>query len=159
MGRSQLEDDIRGKSSSYVQHERVKLYFDEDDGRTRQEFAEDCDINNIMARYEKTGVISHNSPREPMYLDFTEIPDDLQSTLQMLEDAREAFMTLPASVRRDFDNDPTAFIEYASDPNNIDQMREWGLAKPLEQPPIAPNPPPPSAPAAADAPLQPAPAK
>lgn len=128
--RSQLDDDLSEVSSAFVMHEARKLYFPETEGRTREEFAEDCDINVIMARYEKTGVISHNSPREPRYVDFTEIPDNLQEALTMLDDAKASFMELPASVRREFDNDPMQFVEYASDPSNLDQMREWGLAPP-----------------------------
>lgn len=96
---------------------------------TRQEFAAECDINEIMRRYETTGVLP-NDGREPQYVDFTEIPEDLMSTLAMMDRAQQAFMTLPARVRREFENNPHAFVEYASHPDNLDQMREWGLAPP-----------------------------
>jgi phage internal scaffolding protein len=99
---------------------------------TRQEFADECDINVIMARYEKTGVISHVIERAPMYVDWTAQPSSLMDALAIMGDADAAFMSLPAKVRREFDNDPLQFVDYAADPANLDQMREWGLAPPAE---------------------------
>lgn len=101
---------------------------------TRQEFAEECDINTIMAQYEKTGVISHLDPREPMYLDLTNMPD-LGTALSIMNDATAAFMSLPAKVRKEFDNDPVEFVKFAEKPENVEKMREWGLAPPKAPPP------------------------
>lgn len=124
----------RGKKYTiYIPHDRV-LSDTDGESRTRQEFAAECDINNIMARYDATGVISHIDQRQPMYLDLTAIPTDLAGTLAMLDGATESFMTLPASVRREFDNDPVRFVEFAANEANVEKMREWGLAKPAELP-------------------------
>lgn len=113
---------------------------------TRQEFAEECDINVLMARYETVGALPANVlAREPMFYDFTSKPDDLMQTMDMLAAARDAFMTLPARVRKEFDNDPVVFVDFASRDENLDQMRAWGLAAPVEAPPV------PSAPAGAPA--------
>lgn len=114
----------------YVEHEPVDVFFDSEPSRTRQEFAEECDINTIMARYERTGVISHVDPRAPVYLDASESPRDLQHALEILATAETAFMSLPAGVRKEFDNDVHAFVAYAEDPGNLARMREWGLAPP-----------------------------
>lgn len=114
---------------------------------TRQEFSEECDINTIMARYEQTGVVSHVNPREPMYVDFTVLPADLAGTLAQLKLGEDAFMSLPAVVRREFDNNAIDFVAFASDPANLEQMREWGLAPPAEPAAPAPSAPPVAAPA------------
>lgn len=124
---------------------------------TRQEFAEECDINFIMSRYEITGQLPMNNPGPPQYLDLTMMPADLQTALDLLNDAERAFMTLPAKIRREFDNDPQEFVAFASDPANLNQMREWGLAPPAQLPdaekekPVHKSPPsdPPSAGSAA----------
>lgn len=105
---------------------------------TRQEFAEECDINTIMSRYDAYLSDPMKSVREPMYIDFTELPDSLMGTMALVQAASDAFYTLPAVVRREFDNDPVMFADYAADPTNVEQMREWGLAKPLEAP-VAPQ--------------------
>lgn len=100
---------------------------------TRQEFAEECDINTIMARYEASGVISHVNRAQPMYLDTTGYPD-LQGAMDQFREASLAFAALPAKVRREFDNDPQKFVDFASDPDNVPRMREWGLAEPEKAP-------------------------
>lgn len=107
---------------------------------TRQEFSEECDINVIMAQYDKTGIITHVADREPRYVDYAAAPD-FMTAMNMMNEARDAFMSLPAKVRREFDNDPQAFVEFAQDSKNLDQMRIWGLAPPApEPPPAAPEP-------------------
>lgn len=119
---------------------------------TRQEFAEECDINSIMAKYD--GFLSDpmKAMRDPMYIDFTELPDTLMGTMELVKQASDAFYRLPAMVRKEFDNDPMMFGDFAADPANIDQLREWGLAKPLPKPEPAPAPAPADAPAPAPAP-------
>lgn len=104
---------------------------------TRQEFMAECDINTIMAQYD--GYLSDpmRSIREPMYVDFTSMPDTLMGAMAILNEASAAFFRLPANVRREFDNDPTAWADYAADPANKDKMREWGLVAPE---PVAPAP-------------------
>lgn len=105
-------------------------------GMTRQEFAAECDINSIMARYEKTGMLPVNQMSQPQYLDLTMTPDTLMDAMNLMIDAENAFMTLPAMVRKEFDNDPMRFVEFASDPNNVKRLREWGLAEPEKEAPL-----------------------
>lgn len=121
--------------------EAVRLLTDLDcqaaeDGMTMQEFADECDINVLMSRYEKTGVLNHFARNQPSYIDLSEMPD-LHEALSMLDAAQSAFMTLPAHIRREFDNSPAEFVKFAQDEKNVDKMREWGLAKPL---PVEPSP-------------------
>ncbi|QCQ84707.1 internal scaffolding protein [Blackfly microvirus SF02] len=124
-------------SSAYVHKDNADPAFNLDcscePSLTRQEFAAECDINTLMAQYEKTGVINHFNNGEPRYYDFEEMPD-LQNSLHILAEATTAFMSLPAHVRKEFDNDPTKFIEFASDPKNLEKMREYGLAAPAPEP-------------------------
>lgn len=94
---------------------------------TRQEFADECDINNLMAQYEKSGVISHVNKTPPQYLDLSETPD-LQTAINIIRDAETAFMTLPAKTRAEFENNPVEFIKFAENPENLKQMQDWGLA-------------------------------
>lgn len=120
------------KFGLYRPHERVSIEFGED-SRTRQEFAAECDINTIMARYTKAGVVSHVNPAAPRYLDLAGLPD-FQSAMQIMIDADQAFAGLPAAVRREFDNDPAKFVDFATDAENLAQLREWGLAPPEKAP-------------------------
>lgn len=124
-------------SSVFVQRPSPEIDFGTDvegPSLTKQEFAEDCDINLLMSRYEKTGVITHVNKAVPQYLDLSDVPD-LQRAIEIAREAETAFMQLPAAVRREFDNDPIKFVQFAEDPTNVDQLRAWGLAKPAELPP------------------------
>lgn len=110
---------------AYVVHEPVNLYFDGKDGMCRQEFAQECDINFLMRTYEKTGLPFNDKPVQ--FLDVSDVPD-LQTAMTMLAAAEAAFMSLHATVRREFDNDALKFVAFAEDPANLERMREWGLA-------------------------------
>lgn len=128
-------------SGVYIEHEPFEFVVG-GPSATRQEFADECDINNIMIRYEATGVINHFNNGQPQYLDLTAMPDTLSGTLEQLGLATDAFMRLPAHIRREFDNDPVRFVDFASDEANVGQMRDWGLAEPLPPtPPPAPEAP------------------
>lgn len=118
--------------SMYRPHDPVDIVFS-DKSLARQEFKDESDINTLMKRYRTHGVMPTMRTDAPRYLDCTEVPD-FQQAMQLVIDAENAFMTLPAAVRKEFGNDPGAFVEYASDPENIEQMREWGLAPPAPAP-------------------------
>lgn len=96
---------------------------------TQQEFADECDVNNIMRRYAVTGTVPVYADRQPFYVDASDMPSfmDMQN---ILISARESFMSLPAEVRRQFDNDPIAFAEYAADEKNAAKLREWKMLSP-----------------------------
>ncbi|ALS03679.1 VP3 [Gokushovirus WZ-2015a] len=121
-------------SSVYVEHKPVDVFFDEP-SRTRQEFAAECDINVLMQKFEATGVVSHVNERQPMYLDLSEGLPDLREALDIVREATETFMSLPARVRARFDNDPVKFVDFAGDPKNVGELVEWGLADKVEIPP------------------------
>lgn len=103
---------------------------------TRQEFAEECDINTIMARAEAGGAISHVNRAAPIFLDTTGYPD-LQGQMDQFRIASEQFAALPAAVRREFDNSPQKFIDAATDAQYRDRFEAWGLLEPKPAP-VAP---------------------
>lgn len=131
-GVNQNADTLR---SMFVVHKRVSLDASHD-GKTRQEFADECDINVLLAAYERNGVLNHYNSSEPAYFDVTNVPD-LQESLDIVARAEMAFMTLSAKVRAEFENDPVKFVAYAEDPANLERMREWKLAPPA---PVEPGP-------------------
>lgn len=102
-----------------------------DPSMTKQEFSDECDINNIMARFEKTGEIIHTASLSPRYGDFSIVPD-YQTALNLVADAQLTFDSLPAKIRDRFLNDPSKFLEFVSDASNEAEMRSLGI---LETPP------------------------
>ena len=110
--------------TAYGKPIRVRKAFSEE-SRTKQAFADECDINQIMARYEKTGVVDHVKLSGAHYGDFPQI--SYHESLNAVIAAQEAFMALPARIRAKFGNDPGAFVDFATDPDNADEMRKMGL--------------------------------
>lgn len=126
------------ESSMYVEKDNADPRFSLDcsdlPSLTRQEFAAECDINNLMLQFEKTGILPTLNNGEPKYLDVSDVPD-LMLAHAILNEATTSFMALPATIRRDFDNDPVKFISFAENPDNIEKLREWKLAPPAPQEP------------------------
>jgi len=103
------------------------------DGRTKQSFKDETDINKILQRAQKTGTISHLNKHQAMYGDFANY-DFFNNTL-MLTKGREVFDDLPSELRREFSNSPAEFFQYVNDPENKDRLKELlpALAEPGRQ--------------------------
>lgn len=121
---------------------RVSIDFKDSPSMTKQEFKRECDINNIMARYLKTGIIDHVNKFQGDYADLG-TPCDFQTAQNILIEAEDAFASLPSKIRKRFDNNPGEFLAFVQDPGNEQEMRELGLLKPEppKPPEKAPEPP------------------
>lgn len=100
----------------------------EDETRAQQQFKEETDINVIVERFGLTGELPQNG-RMPIQEEFVEVTS-YQEALNKLMEADREFMTLPAAIRAEFQNDPGRFVEFASDKANLPKLREWGMARP-----------------------------
>lgn len=100
----------------------------EGETRTKRSMQAECDINVLMAQYEKTGLISHAQEYGGRYED---LPDavDYQSALDGLIAADRAFDSLPAKLRARFVNEPANFLEFVQNPANRLEMIKLGLLK------------------------------
>jgi len=116
-------------------------HFDLTPSLTRQEFVEECDVNNILTRFKQTGDVNllNLTERKAMYGDFTGLPDSYHSALNYVKGAEQAFLTIPADVRARFDNDPQKLLNFMSDPKNCDELVSLGLVKAPETPPTGPK--------------------
>lgn len=94
---------------------------------TRQEFVQECDLNNIMKRYA-AGMPLPSGSRQPLYGDFSDIPDYARA-FQIVSDAHDAFMSLPSDVRDRFKNDPAQLMSFLQDKNNFEEGVKLGLFK------------------------------
>ncbi len=116
--------------SAYGPKTRQRITFPEK-GRTKQAMQSECDINNIMAKYQKTGVIDFVNEHQSHYGDVTGI--GFQNSMQTVTRARELFGELPSSVRKRFGNDPMEFFEFVNDPENREEAIKLRLVKPEHQ--------------------------
>lgn len=93
---------------------------------TKQSFGDDCNINTIMAKHMKTGLIEHLNPRTPMYGDFSMV-NDFHSALERVTEAQEQFALLPSAVRNLVANDPERLLKALTDPEETAALAEAGL--------------------------------
>lgn len=108
---------------------------------TKQSFADECDINKIVARFEKSDMITHLNEGEPFYGDVSEY-GDLKEAIDKVNSANELFMAMDPKVRSKFDNDPVKMVEFLSDESNKAEAIALGMVIPEPVAPVvAPAPP------------------
>lgn len=97
-----------------------------DPSLTHQCFKDECDINNIMSRWVKDGLVAHVNQYQGRYEDVSSA-EDYHTSLNRVIAAQDAFDSLPATIRSRFENDPGKFLEFVGDPSNKDEMTKLGL--------------------------------
>ena len=74
--------------------------------KTQQQFRDECDLNIIVAKAQRGIAPRFVNAAVPRYGDFSSAPS-LAEAHEVLERAREAFMTLPSKARAELGNDFT----------------------------------------------------
>lgn len=97
----------------------------------QQHFKEECDINNIIARYEQTGVLVDPTlpGRNFEFGDYSAV-QDYQDSLNYVIEAREMFDSLPSKLRERFNYDPSKLLQFLADESNRDEAIRLGLVDP-----------------------------
>lgn len=115
------------KPRNHFHRESVPIHF-ADNGRTEQKHKHECDINHIMAKYHKTGILEHANRHAGTYADY--VGYDFQEAQFQQARAITMYEELPSLLRKKFDG-PGDFLNYATDEANADEMRELGLLPPI----------------------------
>lgn len=97
----------------------------EDESLTKQSFAAEADINEIVRRFGLNGQLPSNVS-VPVHADFRGAPD-FHGAWNLIVQAREGFAQLPAEVRKRFNNDAGALVDFLSDESNRDEAVKLGL--------------------------------
>lgn len=94
--------------------------------KTDQSQARDCDVNFILQRFKKTGVLPGINA-QALYADVSDAPS-YQEALNTVLLANDQFNALDAPTRKKFGNDPSQFLEFVHDPKNAQELINMGLA-------------------------------
>lgn len=105
----------------------------EDESLAIQSAEEESNINTIVRRFGITGELPGDYAM-PQSGDFTGIPD-FHTAMNLVRQAQEEFVKVPAHIRARFGNDPQAFMAFVEDDANRDEARRLGLLKPVPQAP------------------------
>lgn len=100
---------------------------------TEQSHKDQCNINMIVARARRTGM-APGQAKPPQFMDCPAI--DYHQAMNVVTKGEQAFMQLPASVRRMYRNDPGMLLEAIRQSGKDSELRqeleELGVLEPLE---------------------------
>lgn len=96
---------------------------DYSDGRTKQGFKDETDINMILKRAQKKGTLSHLERHGGHYADYSDVPTLLEAHSRIQEGQR-VFDELPSQLRAEFGNDQFAFFEFVNKTENAGKLAE-----------------------------------
>lgn len=107
--------------SMYVEERGKKLVYS--DGRAKQAFRDDADVNKMLHKAAEQNSLSHLMKYpEATYGEFENY--DLLEAYRRIERAEEIFSELPSEVRTEFGGSPARFCAFAADPVNNPRLRE-----------------------------------
>lgn len=113
--------------SAYSPKKRLRTTFSTK-GRTKQAFKAECDINNILSRFLRTGVMDFANKNQARYGDCTGV--EYQAAMCTVAAAKSMFNDLPAHIRNRFENEPAQFLDFVQDEKNREEAAALGLLKP-----------------------------
>ena len=109
----------------------------EGESMTEQSHTKHCDINNIIKRFKRDGVIEHVNEREAQYTDTSSCPD-YHGALEIVRQTEQMFASMPAVLRDKFENDAGVYLEWINDPENRAEAEELKLLPPSVEPEAPP---------------------
>lgn len=115
----------------------------EEPSLTDQSQYKDTDINNIVRRYQTTGLLDSpgSVPFETLqYGDSTLLPD-YQTALDLVNSVESEFSSLPSEVREKFGHDPMQLLEALQDPTKQQMLQDIGLLSKPADPKLVPKEP------------------
>ncbi len=95
-------------------------------GLAKQSMRDECDVNLIMAKFVKTGLISHVARGLPSFVDVSELTD-YRSAIEQVRSVEKYFAALPAGVRTRFDNDAVSFMSFLESGASGEDLEALGL--------------------------------
>ena len=110
-----------------------------DESKAIQSAEEESNINTIVRRFGISGELP-NQVAMPQSGDFTNIPD-FHTAMNLVRQAQQEFVRVPAEIRARFNNDPGRFMDFFDDPANYDEALKLGLVnvRPLVPPSGTPD--------------------
>lgn len=96
--------------------------FDIKEKRTEQHHAKSCDINTIMAKYLKTGVIDHVNKHSAHYGEVSAA--DYHAAQNLVADQKTVFEELPAFVRDHYENDVGNYLEALQTNEGVEELQK-----------------------------------
>lgn len=114
--------ELRKRKSLDLSHPKI----------TDQSSKKMCDINCIIASYQKTGMLPHFKEKHPQFLDETKFPTFMEAH-DTVQQASDLFNQLPSIVRKAMNNNPANLEEFINDPKNHSFLSDHGIIEKQEK--------------------------
>ncbi len=98
-----------------------------DEPGAKQSMKDECDIEQIVMRYKKTGLVDHLAQGVPAFVDVSEL-GDYRAVIEQVRLVERYFAGLPALVRSSFENDASLYMDYLETDPSPEDMETRGLA-------------------------------
>lgn len=95
--------------------------------KTEQAHKDRVDVNNIIKKYARTGIIDHMHFVDPQFTECTGM--DFKSAMDKVIAIEQKFQELPAKIRKHFDHDATKFLTFMENPDNKDEAKKLGIMR------------------------------
>jgi len=92
---------------------------------TEQAHKKECEIDHILKKFDKTGLITHIQDIEAKFGDVTGM--EFQNMQNKIAAAKNSFNQLPLDIRNRFENDPAKLLSFMDDENNRHEAIKLGL--------------------------------
>lgn len=114
---------------SEFDHLHPKVDFSDSPSMTRQEFKDEANVNNLLKRYALTGSFYDPlvKPKATLLFgDFTSC-GDYQHACDVMIRMNDYFDSLPLEIRKRFNYEPSALLEFLENPENRGEAEKLGL--------------------------------
>lgn len=115
----------------YEKHERVQVDTG-DSSFVQQSSRDEADINNIMAKYRETGLVTYVKDRQGQFMDLSSAPD-YHTAMNVISEAVQMFDGLSSDIRKHFGNDPGNLLEALDDEERRPELERLGVLLPKSE--------------------------
>lgn len=113
---------MKSKFRTKYEYRSVKKSFKGKISLTDRQYKDDCSIEGIIRRY---GVLP--APKvKPVGVDVSSY-GDFADAMNKVQSGLDSFMEQPSEIRSRFGNDPKAFYDFITDPQNSEEAVKLGL--------------------------------
>lgn len=120
---------IRLNENGDIVRRKVVLDCSEDIPLTEQSHKDEVDINQIIKRHG-IDMIQKTALLKSAEFEFDDVTgNDFQEAMFKITKAQETFDSLPSQIRKRFDNNPAAYLDFVQNADNANEMVELGLAQ------------------------------
>jgi hypothetical protein len=126
-----LQSVTQGKNGKHVIHftngKRKVITVNTQRELTEQAHKKQCDMNFILRKYQKTGLIDHVKQHQGRYDDVS--VQDFTEAMHTVSEANQMFESLPSFIRQKVGGTVEGFLDFVQNPNNKEELARLGMLK------------------------------